>query len=110
MSKLRIKLYKIEDTGLAMKVLEQSDELRGKGTLYDRGFYAFYSLRSPELFDDNCSIRGDLAEDDGNIAFNDFPSNEERDTMHDFIIDAVKHINAESDENENSGVQVTIAE
>lgn len=110
MSKLKIKLYKIEDTGLAMKVLKQSKNLRGKGNLYDKGVYAFCSLESPELYDNSCSIQGGWREKDDNIVFNNFISEKDRNNMHDFIVEAVKHINSESRESEGSGVEVTIAE
>lgn len=91
--KLEIELMKIWDRGLAMRVLHQDESLRGKGVLYERGGMRIESATQPEIRFTRCYVKGSHKHLDAEPVFTVYPSQAERDTMHDFILEAIEYIN-----------------
>lgn len=91
--KLEIELMKIWDKGLAMRVLHQDESLRGKGVLYERGGMRIESVTQPEIRRNTLYVRGKAHSFDSEVAARGYAFQVERDEMHDFILEAIEHIN-----------------
>lgn len=92
--KLKIELLKVFHTGLAVRVLEQpefpSPQTLYKNDTYIFGTYYHIHFHLHQLGESCLYISSEL---DGRAVYHNFDTTEKRDKMHDFILEAVEHIN-----------------
>ena len=97
MSKLLdLKLTKHGERGLSVEILHQEESLRSKGStveLYRRDGMTVQSKHIPDLTPETLYLKGTEKDEDFYTPQHFFASRSKRDKMHDFILEALEHIN-----------------
>lgn len=91
--KLKVELLKVFDKGLAMRILEQDESLRGVELLYESNGFEMRSVGAPDLQDNTCYVRGSYKCCDKMTIFREYDSKEQRDQMYEFILEAQDFLN-----------------
>lgn len=103
MSKLLdLKLTKHGERGLSAEILHQDESLRASdekpATIFEQMGFKIKSVSRPEMMFSTLFLRGSNKDADFISPQNLFSTTEQRDKMHDFILEALEHINKDATE------------